>query len=170
MSGELPQEAKEALANNGFTLDVSALAEEFTFIRDMNEIEIGTAFALYQTGCELSAAGLLQLEQNVVQSASRRTSVQRLIKILVKSDLQTSGIKKAYDALTEVMDDNGESANARIRAAETVLKWSGEIGKEQDKGKEDELSAMSIGELESVISKLQAKKDELSKDMIEHQG
>lgn len=164
---KLPAEAKANLERNGLFLDVTALAEENVFVRDMNEIEIATAFALYETGCTEAAAALLSVGQDAVIAASRRASTQRLIKILIRSDLETKGLKKAYDALTNVMDDDGESANARIRAAETVLKWSGELDKERDKSQEQELSNMPIGELEGLIDKLQARKDELSKNVIE---
>ena len=163
---QLPAKAKEALTRNNISFDVTTLAQDHGFIRDMNEIDMACAFALHETGCPEAAAALLQVSIGQTVTASRRPSVQRLIKILIKSDLHSSGIKKAYDALVEVIDDNGETATARNRAAETLLKWSGEIGKEQDRELQDDLSSMSIGELEGAIKQLEDKKAELSKNVI----
>jgi hypothetical protein len=163
-NGKLPAAAREALERNNLFLDVTGLAEDHPFIRDMTEIEIGCAFGLFQTGCPEAASQLLGINRQLGATASRRASVQRLLRVLVRADVQSTGVKKAYDALTSVLDDSGESANARIKAAETVLKWSGELGGESDKEREAELSNMSIHDLERTIHKLQDQRDKLSKD------
>lgn len=165
---ELTEQALNALELNGQSLDVSDLSKDNPFIQDMSEEQIAAGFALYVTGCASAAAKLLHRKKTDITRVSRCTSVRRLIKALIRSDLDTTGIKSAFDALQSVVNDDGESATARTRAAEMLLKWSGEIGKEQEKDREKDLSNMTIGELESVITKLEAQKAELSKDVIEY--
>lgn len=161
----IPVEVKENLDRNGISLDVSGLVEEHQFIRDMDSFDIAAAFALHQTGSKDGAAGLLQSTKCRLDQASRKASVQRLVAVLVRSDLKSTGIKKAYDALIGIIDDDGQTANARIKAAETVLKWAGETDRPDNDKDMDDLSNMSIGELEATISKLAKKREALSKDM-----
>lgn len=139
--------------------DVASLAEDHPFINDMSDLEVVAALALHRTGCPQHAAKILDVAKKDIVSASRKRSVQDLLRVLVVSDLKTFGVKRAYDALAEVVDDPESTANARIRAAETLLKWSGELGGEADKRTARELSEMSVEELERTIHALEDQRD-----------
>lgn len=157
--GQLTQRAIESMANNHIVLDMDGLASEAPFVRDMSAMQIVAAVFLYRTGDIDVTSGLLGLNLGEGSTICRCKEVRRLVKFFVRSDLETRGLILAKDTLYGIMDDKAESANARIRAAEAALKWAGEMDRQSEKDDEDELSSMSIAELESKIAGLEQVKD-----------
>jgi hypothetical protein len=66
-----------------------------------------------------------------------------------------------------IMEDVGQAPQARLKAAELVLKWSGEVG---DKGKNPEdkknLSDMSVEELNELVDSLHKRQGKLVEHVI----
>lgn len=158
---ELSDKAKKNLLDSNINLDVSDLANEYSFIRNMSDAEIAVAACLFRTGDVAASAKLLNLGQDTITKYSRKRLVHKLLRILTMSEVKTTGLKVAFDTLKDIMDDQSESANARIRAAENVLKWSGEFDKASGDSDDDDLAGMSIDDLEAVISNLNKRKLEL---------
>lgn len=154
----IPDKGKELLKINlgdDIFFDIEVLSDTHGFIKDMQELDIGIALALHMSGDILSSSGLLGVTKSRIANRSRKPSVQRLLRLLIKSDLFTFGLKKAYDTAMGIMDDTEQAPAARLKAAEMVLKWSGELDKAG--GKDDDrtnLADLSVEQLNNLVNNL----------------
>lgn len=154
---------KAAMDRNGIVIDIDALAKELSFVRDMSDLEVLTAFCVYKTGSYEGASKLLLHSVGDITNIARNQYVCKIIQHLIRNDIKTLGVKKAYDALISIVEDSGESATARNKAADTILKWSGEIGGTPEIESQRQLEGMSVEQLEDIVQQIESKRAEKAK-------